>query len=710
MSDLERDFSIARMGMKGFLTLGLLAVVLLWPCGFARAQMRGSRALRSVAIEGSPTGWTIEIAFEFPIRYLRHTPQRPGRTLHVEIDPLDLGGGESLEGLSRESLPVPKDQSGPLTGVVFEGTAANQSVVELQFSQSLVFVVEQGKDQRSLRIRADLPGAATAPDAAPQVTALLVRARHAIRDGDLDLAIGLLTRVLELPEDSVPLEARMDARELVGVTHERRNQLAHAMAEYEAYLVEYPDGPAATRVRQRLDALRTASAPPGTALRPSDRPALGEAEAGITPEVFGSLGARYFRNEVREDETKTTFSASDLLTDVDLAGRLDAESWTLRGDFTGTYDLDLGDEGRSDDIRISRMSVRADDRARGLEATLGRQRRTNGGVLGRFDGLYAATRLGPDWKLSVLTGLPVQSYSDRTPNADTWLFGGAVDFADVWVEGLQGQVFAIGQQAYSMTDRTAIGGELRYANEKTYSFTYLDYDVVFDSLNTFLASSTWHARDDTDLRVLIERRNAPVLTLATALQGQAVDDLDELKQTLSESEIRDLALDRTATAWLGTLGATHRLLERLQISTDLTVSHVSGTETSNGVVGSDASGPDFGGTVQVLLSDWLIENGIGSASVRYYDGDSYRSFMTMLYSRFNVFGSLRVLPRIRWEWQDSKLDDTRSVLRPSFELDWRYGSWLLNTEIGAQWEEPISGGRAVREVGYFLEAGVRWEF
>jgi hypothetical protein len=127
-------------------------------------------------------------------------------------------------------------------------------------------------------------------------------------------------------------------------------------------------------------------------------------------------------------------------------------------------------------------------------------------------------------------------------------------------------------------------------------------------------------------------------------------------------------------------------------------------------VGSDASGPDFGGTVQFLLSDWLIENGVGSASVRYYDGDSYRSFMTMLYSRFNVLGSLRVLPRIRWEWQDSKLDDTRSVLRPSVELDWRYGSWLFNTEIGAQWEEPISGDRAVREVGYILEAGVRWEF
>lgn len=698
------------------LTLAVVAVILLGPVGFARAQVRGTRALRSVAIDGTQTGWAIEVQFEFPIRYLRHSPQRPGRTLHVEVDPLDLGSDEALEGLARESLPVPTNRSGPLRSILFEGTAANQAIVELQFSQSLSFVVEPGADQRSLRIQANLPGAAkspsaeASPDAPPQVAALLVRARHAIRDGDLDLAIGLLTRVLELPEAEVPVEARMDARELVGLTHERRGQLAHAAAEYEAYLADHPEGPAATRVRQRLEALRTASAPPSAGLRASSSAAPGGPGEPLRREVFGSLAARYFRNEVRVDGEDLQFSASDVLADVDLAGRLDAESWSLRGDFTGTYDVDLGDEGRSDDVRISRLMIRGDDRVHGLEAALGRQRRTNGGVLGRFDGLYAGARVHPSWKLSVLTGLPVESYSDTLPNAETWLFGGAVDFENLPIEGLQGQLFAIGQRAYSMTDRTAIGGELRYATDRTYSFTYLDYDVVFDSLNTFLASSTWRATDATDLRLLVERRNAPALTLTTALQGQFVDDLDELKQTRSESEIRDLALDRTAEIWMGTLGATHRPIERLQVSGDLTVSHISGTESSAGVIGSEASGPDFGGTVQLLLSDWLVENGIGSVSVRYFEGDAYRSFMAMAYSRFNFLGALRVLPRLRWEWQDSTLDDSRSVLRPSVEVDWRHRSWLLNTEVGAQWEEPISGSGAVQEIGYFIEAGIRWQF
>ncbi|MEZ4282811.1 MAG: hypothetical protein R3F21_24700 [Myxococcota bacterium] len=730
-----RDSSMLRRRWAAFvLLLGVIGLPMLGPVGIARAQGRGTRALRSVSVDGSEAGWIIEVQFEFPIRYLRHTPQRPGRMLHIEVDPLDLGGDEALEDLERESLPIQTTRSGPLAGIFFEGTATNQAVVELQFSRTLAFVVTPGADQRSLRIEAALPAAAVAP--APPVAdsagsaaesdaegaaraagaavapsraqALLVRARHAVRDGDLDLAIALLTRVLELPESEASIEARMDARELVGVTHERRGQMAHAAAEYEAYLAEHPDGPAATRVRQRLEAIRSASAPPSAALRSSSRPALGG--DGVRKEVFGSLAARYFRNEVRVDGGETQFSASDVLADVDLAGRLDAETWSIRGDFRGTYDFDLGDEGRSDDLRITRMAVRGEDRSRGLEASLGRQRRTNGGVLGRFDGLYAAARVHPSWKLSVLTGLPVEGYSDAVPNAETWLFGGAVDFENLPLAGLQGQVFAIGQRAYSMTDRTAIGGELRYATDRTYSFTYLDYDVVFASLNTFLASSTWRATDSTDLRVLLERRNTPALTLATALQGQFVEDLDELKKTYSESELRDLARDRTAAMWIGTLGATHRPIERLQVSADLTVSHLSGTDSSAGVIGSEASGPDVGGTLQLLLSDWLVENGVGSVSVRYYEGDAYRSFMAMAYSRFNLLGSMRILPRLRWQWQDSVLDDSRSILQPSFEVDWRHSAWLLNCEIGAQWEEPISGNGAVQEIGYFIEAGVRWQF
>ncbi len=711
MPDLEwGPAARARWTASGLFAVGLIALVSVSPIASARAQTRSGRALRSIEVEESESGWTFELQLDFPVRYLRHAPQTAARTLRVQVAPVERGGDELPDESQRESLPLPRNGSGPLLEVLYIGSPESGAFIELQFSQSLAFSVEQGSGLRSLRIRADLPAARTSAESDPHVSGLLVRARHAIRDGDLDLAIALLTRVLEMPADGLPLEQRMDARELLGVTHERRGQNTHAMDQYEAYLADHPQGPAATRVRQRLEALRTASDAPSAARRRSTRPALGQPEGTMTREAFGSVGTRYYRSEVREDQTGERFTASDLLADTNVTGILDAERWALRGDFIGLYDLDLADRGRSNDIRISRATAQVEDRVHGLEATFGRQRRSDSGVLGRFDGVHTAAKLGPNWGVSALAGLPVLQASDQVPDVNTWVFGSAVNFEDLWLQGLQGQLFVVGQQAYSMTDRSAVGSELRYASDKTYSFVYLDYDFVFQSLNTFLASTSWRPTVDTDLRAMIERRNGPILTLSTALQGQFVDDLDDLHQTFSESEIRDLALDRTAVSWSGTVGASHRLSERYQVSGDLTVNHLSATDTSGGVEGFEAIGPDAGGTLQLLVSDWLVENGVGNVTVRYFEGELYRSFMTLLYSRFTYFQSLRASPRLRCEWRESTLQGSRTRLRPSFEVDWRRGPWLLNAEAGFQWDEPISGDGAARQLGFILEAGVRWTF
>ena len=687
------------------------------------AQLRTSRALRRVDIERTATGWTLDLEFEFPVRYLSHSPQQPGRSLRIMVDPVKLESDRTIDGLIRENLPIPKNNEGiPLIQILYDASIRETPFVELNFDQKLSFEVQQASGFRGFRIAVNIPGA-TAQETSPgdevgedRASRLLRRARHAIRDGDLDLAIALLTRVLELPDTETSSQTRMDAKELVGLTHERGGQMAHAQAEYEAFLEEYPDGPAAVRVEQRLDALLTSTAAPKLALRQSKAPLTRGDESNINRELFGSMSVRYFRAESLLDDSDRDFLASNVLTDLDLAGLLESEGWTLRGDFTGTYDLDTADEGRSNDSRISRLSVQIEDRIHGLEATIGRQRRSDSGVLGRFDGVRLAADLGPHFTLSTLAGMPVESVSDSGPDTDTLVAGGALDFRDFGLEGLEGQFFVVGRRTASMTDRAAIGTEVRYSSGQTYSFVYLDYDVVFNSLNTFLASSTYRLSVDTDLRILIERRNNPVLTLSSALRGQSVSDLNDLNDLISESDIRDLALDRTAVSWTGTIGGTHRLNERLQISADLTVSHFSDTDSSpaeNGtdaVEGSDSFGPDAGGTIQLLASDWLVENGVGSVSIRYFEGESFRSFLTTAYSRFRVMDGVRVLPRLRWEWRDSNLQGQQSVLLPSFEIEWRYKSIVLDSEVGVAWREPISGGNAFREFSYFLEVGARWEF
>jgi hypothetical protein len=701
--------------------IGVVALAC-WLPGAAHAQVR-LRVLRELEVRETAGGWDLRLELDVPVRYLRHSPVDSGRLLRILVERLDVATPNAPGLQRREVLPLPRDREVPIVEIAFDRSSSDGPFIEIQFSREMAYRVSQGQGLRSLRIVLTEPGEKAAagprrggPDGG-HAEVLLERARRSIRDGDLDLAIALLTKILESGEGAVPLETRQDAQELLGVAHERRGQEAHARAEYQAYLDAYPDGPGAERVRQRLEALVTAGAAPRPALRePETELAMESSGAGGRPvrtDFFGSLAATYFRTESLPgaDEGRD-FTASDILVDLDLAARIDADDWVVRTDVIGTYDVDLESDDRTNDLRFSRLSVEVEDRLRGIDAIVGRQGRSDSGVLGRFDGVRVAYQVGSHYALSALVGLPVESTSDSKPNTDTVMAGAALDADDFWIEGLRGQLFVIGQNTDSMTDRTAIGGELRYADRRFYAFSYLDYDVVFGSLNSAVLSGTWYWRPETDFRVLAERRNSPVVTLASALQGRAVEDLDELRTLFSESEIRDMAVDRVVQVTTGSVGVTHRPTERLQVSADFAVSHASGTQDSDDglVLGVDAMGPDFNTSLQLLVSDWLVDGGVGSVALRWFEGESSRVIGLSGFSRFLLMDGLRVSPRLRWDLRDSDFQGRSSSLIPSLEADWRLRWFLLHMNVGLEWIEPFSGALVERETNYFVEAGVRWEF
>lgn len=719
-----------RERVGGFVALGSLVIAMLllfFPTG-ARAQSRGGRAFRSLEVREIPDGWILDLRFEISLRYLQHSPRGHGTMLRIQVDQLDLSGAFEPDS-PRELLPIPAGTDAPLVEVAFDSSNPDERLVEILFSGDFEFTVSQGEDLRSLRIRVEREGAvrpkaalppegtaAPTGDVDPKAAELLERAQLAIRDGQLDLAIALLTRVLESAATPGVGGARRRALELLGVTHERRGQIAHARAEYEQFLSEYPAGEDADRVRQRLDALITADAAPTPELRdvpPSARKAAAQRarkKGSLSPEVFGSLAVTYFRTESIDETAGATFLRSDVLNDANVTGRLTWGDWQFRGDFAGTYDVDLSDTGRSDDRRFSRLRLQAENRERGLELTVGRQRRSDGGVLGRFDGASGRIRVWDGISLSTVVGMPVASTSDSRPNTDSVFAGAAVDFSDLWIEGLRAQIYGIGQNTFGLTDRAAIGGEVRYSNPKGYSFAYFDYDVYFKVLNTAILSGTWFARPDTDFRLLVERRNSPVVTMQLALQGQISPDLGALQDRRSTSEIRQLALDRLLPIWTGSAGVTHRPSQKYQLSGDVTVTYLGETKTNADVPGTEAVGPDVATTVQLLVNDWLLEGGVGSVAVRYYEGENTRALAVSGYSRFRFVKQVRVSPRLRWEWRDSVVQGGRSSLRPSLEADWRIGPVLLSAEGGIEWVEPLPGSDDTRQSTYFVQAGGRWEF
>lgn len=692
----------------------------------ATAQGLIGRKLRTADVRQDEEGWTIDVSFEVPIRYLRHSPQSRGRVLRIQVEPVNLGASAE-QPLPQENLPLSPATRGPVKQIRYDASLPRQQFVEIAFDQLVRFEVEQGGDFRSLRIRvrSNRPQDAASPappkaeepapesdelstiDPADPAMKLLSEARRSLRDGDADRATALLNRILELPPETVDVRIRMNARELLGLTFERRGQLANARAEYEAYLRDFPKGTGATRVGQRLDALLTSASEPRGKLKPVTVERRGG--GGVDADVFGMLASRYYRSDAIVAEQDGYPLRSDIFSDANLAGRVDTEDWRFRGDFFGSYDYDLSD-GRSNDVLIRALSVELEDRKRGVDVTLGRQRRSDSGVLGRFDGLRVTSRLGSRFEVAALAGLPVQSLRDTAPNTDKVFGGGSITGRDLGIEGFEGQLFLIGQEAFGEIDRVGLGGEFRYSRSNSFSVLYLDYDPYFNSLNTALLTSTIPVNPDLNVLVQAERRNTPILTTSNALIGQVDTDLSSLGNTYSDSEIKQLAEDRTFVLYSGMTGFTHQTTQDLQIAGDFTVSYLEGTPASGNVPETEASGPDFSTSLQTTINDWLLEGGSATFGARYFEGDTARALGLTTAGRVPIIGNLRVHPRALLEYRDASFDGERIRVAPSLEFIWQPSSFWIDLEVGLDWTKPLSGGASTEILGNWVDLTLRWDF
>ena len=135
----------------------LTAIVLffaLFPNGarVALAQPVSSRALEGISSEQSQTDFALRIRFALPIFYLRHTPLKRSDSLNIQLRPLAVPRGAPVIP-RRESIQVPPEFPLPVQSVTLEFESGTDPVVEVRFSRSVRYSVEQGEDLRSLIVR-----------------------------------------------------------------------------------------------------------------------------------------------------------------------------------------------------------------------------------------------------------------------------------------------------------------------------------------------------------------------------------------------------------------------------------------------------------------------------------------------------------------------------------------------------------------------------
>ncbi len=537
------------------------------------------------------------------------------------------------------------------------------------------------------------------------LAALHSQIKHAMTAGDYDAAVTLCTKMLQYPDH----EYRREALELLGLARERKGQFAHAKAEYEEYLRLYPEGEASGRVRQRLSALVTARRPLKQKLRAA-RPRDGKSDWNL----FGSLSQFYRRDESFTDIAGRQLNNSTLSNDVNASARTRGEDYAVRTQITGGYEHNFM-SGVESDLRVLEAYVDAERFSSGASGRVGRQSRSVGGVLGRFDGALVGYRFADIAKVNLVAGFPVDSSTIDRINTDRYFYGLSFDvgtFRKYW----DLNAYIIEQRIDEIADRRAVGGEVRYFDGSRSLFGAVDYDVLFKELNSAIILGTVTTHDGTTVNLSADFRKSPVLTASNALQGPPLDSssqpittIDDLLDVYSSKQLRQCALDRTADSRTATVGASHSLTPQLQLSGDFMVSNLSSTDASCGVDATDGTGNEFFYSTQLVGSSLFKQGDITILGLRYSDTASSQAISADLNTRYPITPQLRFNPRLRTDYRNLEAGGEDYGAQASARLEYRWRRRLrLELELGGEWSDNTTANR--EELGYFLNVGYRWDF
>ena len=563
------------------------------------------------------------------------------------------------------------------------------------------------RESRITALRLSQPGSgslARIPLTPKQLAKLMDRARQAILDKKYILATSLYSRVLASP----PSPYHQEAKELLGLVRERRGQIAQAKGEYSEYLQKYPKGPDSDRVRQRLSGLVSAQLPERKLRQARGTTGVKGASQSRT-DVSGSI-SQFFRYDASHLKNQPgTTDASLLINDVSLTTRTRKDNYDFRVQFNANYQHDFQTDKAVRGLSTSNLYFEGSDRKTGLKTRLGRQTRSSGGVLGRFDGGLVSYKLKEDIKINFVAGYPVNLSTRSNVQDDKYFYGSSLDFSNVLIKNLEVSPFAIHQVIDNITDRTAVGTEIRYLDKNQTYFSIIDYDISYDKLSTFLFLSNYRFKNGATINVQLDYRTSPILTTSNALQGQTVTDIGELLRTRTESEVRQFAEDRTAITRTATISGNYPLNGKLQISADATVTNSSATATSGGVTGSPAQSNDYFVSTQLIGRGLITESDISIVGLRYADTSTSKNTTFTANSNFRIKNKYRINPRFTFDYQ-KRTTTIIKRFRPEVRLEYRFDR-RLNFEVDLGGEYMTDNANSTNDrISYFIFAGYRKDF
>jgi hypothetical protein len=531
----------------------------------------------------------------------------------------------------------------------------------------------------------------------------MAEGRAALTAGRPADAIRAFTRVLALPGHAQTPEAL----ELLGLARERNGQADLARVEYKLYLKLYPEGEGADRVRQRLANLEPGA--PAKLREPKRR------EEQARTEVFGTFSQQYYRGNskidtttkigptIGEEDTLSVTDQSAIVNVLDVNMRMRDERYDNRAVLSADYTYDRLEH--DDDSRVANAYGEIKDRQLGYAVRLGRQPSTSG-VLTRFDGGLFSYHFTPRIGLNLVAGEPVDKIA---PDADRQFYGFSVDLGTA--SGALGtNLYYFKQEIDGLTDREAIGTEMRYFSNGSSVFALVDYETSYKELNILLLQGNWTSSAGTTYNLLYDYRKAPPLQTSNALLSETVDSIDDLLKTRTEEQIRTDARDRTDTAKVLAGGFLHPLTDKVQAGLDVTVTKLLGTPASGTHPAQPGTGNIWTYAGKVIGTGMFTPSAITVLGIAHTSSDAFDADSLALTHRVPL-GRWRADLALRYYEQDNTAGSSLTRFTPGLRLDYH---WLKNLALEFEYSQErteITGTTQDEEsVRDFFILGYRWDF
>ena len=398
-----------------------------------------------------------------------------------------------------------------------------------------------------------------------------------------------------------------------------------------------------------------------------------------------------------------------LLTDVSLVARRHGERFDFTTRASAGYGYDMLADGPGSQSRVSLLFAEFADRVAGWYARLGRQSGGSGGLMGTFDGMQAGYQLWPRLRVNGFFGFPVDSTREG-PDSERKFVGVSADvgtLANAWDLSF----YAIDQQYSGVTDRQAVGTEVRYFRPGITVVGIADFDVHYSTLNTMLLLGTFALPARWTLNLNLDHRKSPGLSTRNAMIGQPVRRFDELFGLYTPQQIEQFALDRTAESKLYSAGVSRPFGERWQWSLDASAMTLGSTPESGGVPATPSSGTDTAVSTQVLGYGLFGRGDVTSLGLQYQTGESAQLLSLGVGTQLPIGDRWRVGPRLRLDQRKLDIDRSTSLTySPALRAEMRGKHLTFEVEGGAEIGSRDMGTISEDATRYYFSLGYRYDF